>query len=238
MTPFLAALPELVAVYGPWVLFALAVLETCFVTGLVVPSGMATAFATVLASTGGDLSYGVVALSAGSGAFVGDLIGYGIGRRGGEALRQGDGRVARTLRRHDRTTGRFLGRHPVYSVTVARLVAFVRTLMPLSSGMARLPLSRFVPFDLAGIVLWLGLYMGIGLLAGESWERASSVVGGVWAVVFVVAGALLWVRARTRGELARPPLDAAEGHAPAERAGEAPSGEATTAEAPSAEAPR
>lgn len=210
MTPYLTALPELVAVYGPWVLFVLAVLETCFVTGLVVPSGLATAFATVLASRG-ELSFGVVALAAGSGAFLGDLIGYVIGRRGGEALRQGEGRVARTLRRHDRSTARFLGRHPVYSVTVARLVAFVRTLMPLSSGMARVPFSRFVPFDLAGIVLWLALYMGIGLLAGESWERAGSVVGGIWVVVFAVAGVLLWVRAKKRGELARPPLEPSGG---------------------------
>jgi membrane-associated protein len=204
MTPFLSTLPGLVAVYGPWVLFAMAVLETSFVTGLVVPSGMATAFATVLASAG-EMSFVSVALAAGSGAFVGDLTGYFIGRRGGEALRHGRGWVARTIRRHDRSTARFMGRHPLYSVTAARLVAFVRTLMPLSSGMARLPLSRFVPFDLAGIALWLGLYMGIGLAAGESWERASSVVGGVWVLVFAVAGAALWIRARKRGELARPP---------------------------------
>jgi membrane protein DedA with SNARE-associated domain len=190
-------------------LFVMAVLETCFVTGLVVPSGMATAFATVLA-VGGQGSLPAVAMAAGSGAFVGDLIGYGIGRRGGEALREGGGRVARALRRHDRTLGRFLGRHPLVSVTGARLVAFVRTLMPISSGMARLPLSYFVPFDIAGVVLWLALYMGIGFVAGESWERAGSIVGGVWVVVFAVAGALLWIRARRRGELARPPLPVEE----------------------------
>jgi undecaprenyl-diphosphatase len=201
----LADLPALVTVYGPAALFGLAVLETCFVTGLVVPSGMATAFATVLASAG-ELTFGTVALAAGSGAFTGDLIGYTIGRLGGERLRRGSGWVARTLRRHDRTTGRFVGRHPIYAVSVARLVAFARTLMPLSSGIARLPLGRFVPFDLLGIGLWLALYMGIGLLAGESWQRAGSVVGAIWLVVFTVAGVLLWIRARKRGELARPPF--------------------------------
>lgn len=204
MGAFLADLPALVAVYGPAALFTMAVLETCFVTGLVVPSGMATAFATVLASAG-ELSFATVALAAGCGAFTGDLLGYTIGRVGGERLRRGSGWVGRTLRRHDRTTGRFVGRHPIYSVTVARLVAFARTLMPLSSGIARLPLTRFVPFDLLGIALWLALYMAIGLLAGESWERAGSVIGGIWLVVFTVAGALLWIRARKRGELARPP---------------------------------
>jgi membrane protein DedA with SNARE-associated domain len=194
------ALVDLVAVYGPGVLFVMAVLETSFVTGLVVPSGMATAFATVLSGQGGP-SLGVVALAAGLGGFTGDLVGYAIGRLWGDRLRAGRGWVAGTLARHDRTLGRFMGRHPLYSVTGARLVAFVRTLMPLSSGMARLPVARFVAFDLPGVVLWLALYMGIGWLAGESWRRASSLVGAGWTVVFVVAGLLLWRRARRRGEL-------------------------------------
>jgi membrane protein DedA with SNARE-associated domain len=132
---------------------------------------------------------------------VGDLTGYAIGRASGERLREGGGRVARTLRRHDRTLGRFLGRHPVFSVTGARLVAFVRTLMPISSGMARLPVSQFVLFDIPGVLLWLALYMGIGWLAGESWRTVSSLVGAGWALIFAVVGGLLWIRARRRGEL-------------------------------------
>ena len=44
----LAQLPA----WGPPFLFALATLETCFVTGLVVPSGVATSLATVLALQG------------------------------------------------------------------------------------------------------------------------------------------------------------------------------------------
>lgn len=195
-------LPELVALYGPWVLFVLAVLETSFVTGLVVPSGMATAFATVLAQAG-ELGYVEVALAAGLGGWAGDMLGYGIGRRGGERLREGRGWVARALRRHDRRLGSFLGRHPLYSVTLARLVAFVRTLMPMSSGMARVPARRFVTYDVPGVVLWVALYMGIGLAAGRSWETVSSVVGVGWATLFAVAGAILWLRARRRGEIPR-----------------------------------
>jgi membrane protein DedA with SNARE-associated domain len=196
----LTALIELVAVYGPGVLFAMAVLETSFVTGLIVPSGMAAAFATVLSAQGGP-SLGVVALAAGAGGILGDLTGYAIGRIWGDRLRGGRGWVARTLARHDRTLGRFMGRHPLYSVTGARLVAFVRTLMPLSSGMARLPAARFIAFDVPGVLLWLALYMGIGWLAGESWRRVSSLIGAGWTVLFVVAGLLLWRRARRRGEL-------------------------------------
>src|SRR5690606_20599255 len=52
MDPLGAWLLQLLPVHGPWVLFVLAALETSFVTGLVVPSGMATSFATALALEG------------------------------------------------------------------------------------------------------------------------------------------------------------------------------------------
>lgn len=198
----------LVAVYGPWLLALLAFLETVFVTGVVVPSGVATAFATALAAQG-QMEYAQVALAAAGGGFAGDVTGYWIGRRGGEALRGGDGMVARALARHDATTGRFLSGHPVFSVTVARLVAFVRTVMPVASGAARIPFPVYLFYEIPGLLIWAALYMAIGLLAGESWERASALVGGGWAAIFAVAGVVIWWRARRRSITGRSPTAAA-----------------------------
>ncbi|NNK62268.1 MAG: hypothetical protein HKO98_03590, partial [Gemmatimonadetes bacterium] len=97
----------LIEVYGPGVLALLAFLETCFVTGVVVPSGMATAFATVLVLNG-RLEFAEVAVAAVAGGFAGDVTGYWIGRRGGEHLREGRGMAAKALARHDASSGRFL----------------------------------------------------------------------------------------------------------------------------------
>ena len=193
----------LIEVYGPGVLAVLAFLETCFVTGVVVPSGMATAFATVLVLQG-QLEFAPVAIAAIGGGFAGDVTGYWIGRRGGERLRQGDGMAAKALARHDATTGRFLSGHPFFSVTVARLVAFVRTVMPVASGVARVPFATYLVFEIPGLLAWAALYMGIGILAGESWERASSIVGGGWALIFVVVGFVMWRRARRRRARVQP----------------------------------
>lgn len=197
----------LVALYGPWLLAVLAFLETVFVTGIVVPSGVATAFATALAGQG-RMDYAAVAAAAVAGGFAGDVAGYWIGRRGGEALRRGDGMAARALARHDATTGRFLSGHPVFSVTVARLVAFVRTVMPVASGIARIPFPVYLFYEIPGLLMWAALYMGIGLVAGESWERASTLVGGGWAAVFAVAGLVIWWRSRL-GKPAGATVDAA-----------------------------
>ncbi|HSM05251.1 MAG TPA: DedA family protein [Longimicrobiales bacterium] len=184
--------------YGLWSLFGLAILETCFVTGLVVPSGTAAAF--VAAVGGGDpVDLFPVVLAITAGGWIGDWVGYGIGRAAGPSLLERPGWVGGTLRRHRATAGRFLDRHPFYSVTVARLVSFVRTLMPMSAGMSRIgPFTYFV-FELPGVVAWAVLYVGVGYLAGESWQFVTSLVGVGWLVLFGVVGGLLWLRARRRG---------------------------------------
>ncbi|MEJ2540550.1 MAG: hypothetical protein P8188_11370 [Gemmatimonadota bacterium] len=112
---------QLLDAYGPWALFALAVLETSFVTGLVVPSGTAAAFVAAV-GTGGPEEWGLITASIVAGGWIGDWVGYGIGRAAGPGLLEGRGWVGRLFRRHHESAGRFLGHHPFYSDTVARLV--------------------------------------------------------------------------------------------------------------------
>jgi len=174
----------------------LAVLETSFVTGLVVPSGTIAALAVAIADQSGASILPIVIATV-SGGFVGDLLGYGIGRRAGERLREGSGWASRTLRRYESTAGRILGGHPVYSVTVARIVSFVRTLMPLNAGMSRVPFATFILLEIPGLVVWAAIYLSIGLLAGRSWAIVSSLVGTGWLLVFCAVGALYWWRSRS-----------------------------------------
>lgn len=194
MVPLLA---QALDTWGPWALFGLAVLETSFVTGLVVPSGMAGAFAAAV-SRDDPVTLTAVAAALVAGGWLGDALGYGIGRWTGPRLLDDPGWTGRVMRRHRVTAGRFLGSHPLYSVTVARLVSFVRTLMPLSAGMSGMRPVAYFTFELPGVLLWTALYMGIGIVAGESWQVASSAVGAGWLAVFAVAGAVLWLRTRVR----------------------------------------
>lgn len=190
-------LEQLLDSYGPAALFIMAVLETSFVTGLVVPAGAAAAFAAA-ASVDDPTGLAGIAVATTAGGWVGDWIGYRVGRRAGPALLERKGWSGAALRRHQAGTARFLGRHPVYSVTVARLVSFVRTLMPMSAGMSGIRPVTFLVYELPGVILWAALYIGVGILAGESWQLASSMMGAGWLVLFAVAGAVLWLRARIR----------------------------------------
>ncbi len=186
--------------YGWSVVFVLAILETCFVTGLVVPSGMTAAFAAAIA-VGDRTTITTVWLAAAVGGFLGDLLGYLIGVRGGPSLLEAEGWVGATLRRHQETAGRYLGRRPLFSVTLARLVSFVRTIMPLSAGMNRIPLGVYLLHEIPGVLLWATLYVGIGVVAGESWQVVSGMVGAGWLALFAAVGLVLWWRGRRSGEL-------------------------------------
>lgn len=197
MDPFTTAAVELVGTHGPWILFVMAIAETCFVTGLVVPSGAATSVATVLALEGHG-SVAAVLVAAGSGGAVGDSLGFWIGRWAEGPLGRGEGWAGRRYRRYAPVAARFFGRRPIYSVTVARLVSFVRTLMPMAAGMSPLRYSVFILFEVPGVLLWVAMYAGIGLVARESWARLTSMVGVGWAVVFLVVGLALWFRTRRK----------------------------------------
>ncbi|MEX2466898.1 MAG: VTT domain-containing protein [Gemmatimonadota bacterium] len=197
MDPIGAYLLELLPLYGPWLLALMAALETCFITGLVVPSGMATSFATALALEEG-LALGPMLVAAAAGGAVGDTAGYWIGRKWGGRILEGESRLARITRvRHARLAD-FFGRHPVYSVSVGRLISFARTLMPMAAGMSGLRYRTFLFYELFGLVGWVALYAGIGMLAGESWEAVARWVGVGGAALFALAGAVLWIVWRRR----------------------------------------
>lgn len=196
-------LAQILDSWGPAALFGLAVLETSFITGLAVPSGTAAAFAAAL-SRDDPATLLTIAVALTTGGWVGDAVGYGLGRWGGPRLLEGKGWTARGLRRHQATAGRFLGRHPLYSVTVARLVSFVRTVMPLSAGISGMRAPTYFTYELPGVVLWAALYLGIGILAGESWQLVSSLVGGGWLLLFAGVGAVLWHRGRRSLRRRRP----------------------------------
>jgi membrane protein DedA with SNARE-associated domain len=192
-------LVEQVALYGPWLIFMLAALETSFVTGFVVPAGVATSAATVLALEG-TLSLEAVVVSALAGGFVGDTVGFWIGRMWGDRVLASDRRWSRKVRARHAEIDRFFGRHPVVSVSLARAVAFVRTVMPLMAGMSGMRYRRYMPYEVGGLLLWASIYVAIGLAGQEGWEVATRLFGVVGTVVFLAGtGVAFLVMRRRRG---------------------------------------
>lgn len=183
--------------HGPWLLLLLAILETCFVTGLVVPSGLATSAATILVLEG-TMTFEPVVAAAVTGGFLGDTIGFWIGRVWGERVLHQDSRWSRLLGERRRELDDLFSRHPVYSVTTARLISFVRTVMPMAAGMSGMSYRRYVPYEIVGLVGWVAIYVAIGFAGREGWQIATQVVGVGGAVAFAVGTVIALYVARRR----------------------------------------
>jgi len=194
LTPQIAGWVE---AWGPWLVGLMAFLETSFITGLVIPCGPVLIAAVALAQEGHlDLSWVVIA--AVGGALAGDSVGYWVGARGGGHAARASGRLAGLARRAEPRARRLFGRHPFYAVTVARLLSFVRTLMPPAAGLGDLPYRRFLLWDIPGVLLWAGLYVGIGLAADGGLDLLDEILGTGGAVTALVIVALAWWTLRLR----------------------------------------
>jgi len=194
---------EQLTIHGPWLLFVMAILETCFVTGLMVPSGLATSAATIIVLEG-DLALAPVVVAAVCGGWVGDTLGFWIGRAwGARVLRQG-GRWQALLGGRLQEVEDLFGRHPVYSVTVARLISFVRTVMPMAAGMSGLSYRRYVPYEFVGVVGWAAIYVSIGFAGREGWQAATRMFGVGGAIGFALVGVTAYLVVRRRGRPAAP----------------------------------
>ena len=187
--------PELLLVVGPGLLFLMAVAETSMPVGLLVPAGVALALGSFLASQG-HLPFTDVLLASGAGGMLGDSLGYWLGRSGFSRLLSIPGPVARVARGYEGLTARLYRRNPLVSVSLARTVSFVRTLMPATAGMSGMAYPRFLFFDVLGVLAWLVLYAGVGVLAGESWRVTSTLLGTGWAALVVLLAVTGWVVSR------------------------------------------
>ncbi|MCH7890291.1 MAG: dephospho-CoA kinase, partial [Gemmatimonadetes bacterium] len=171
-----------IQLYGPWLVGGMAMFETALIIGLVLPTEPTLIVATAFALQG-HFSFAAVAGAAVLGAVLGDSVGFLVGRWGSRRVFHGSGRIARLARRHQDRTLDLFERHPGYSVSLARMVPFVRTLMPLVAGSTGVTYRRFLAFDLLGIGGWAFLGLGIAYAGARSWEIGVGSVGLWWATL-------------------------------------------------------
>ena len=124
-------------------------------------------------------------------AFLGNVVGYEIGRKIGPPLYERDGRILK--RKYLDQTDAFFEKHGNKALVIGRFVPFVRTYITVVAGVTRMDRRRFFTWSLIGAVLWvlgitlLGYFLGTAFPAlGENIDKAIiaiiafSVVPVVW----------------------------------------------------------
>lgn len=197
MQPFFGQLQPAVSHYGPWLVFALTLLETCCFIGLILPAEATVLLASFLAGQG-VFPIGDVFLATMAGGFIGDQIGYGLGRFGGDRASGSDSRIGRIWRRNEVRAHLLFRRQSLLAISAARFVSFVRTLMPWLAGMSKMRYRRFVIYDAIGVAGWACASVALGYYAGESLDRIDDILGAASAVLLFAAVVATYFAIRNR----------------------------------------
>ena len=111
-----------------------------------------------------DLLAALVILSVG--AFLGNVVGYEIGRKIGTPLFERDGRILK--RKYLTQTHAFFEKHGNAALVIGRFVPFVRTYVTVVAGVAQMDRRRFLVWSGVGAALWVALVTLLGFFLGSA----------------------------------------------------------------------
>jgi membrane protein DedA with SNARE-associated domain len=128
--------------------------------------------------------------AATAGSVLGALVLYGLGAwLGYERLHHLAGKRWFLLcSRSDLDRGlRLFERHGSAIVLLARCVPLIRSVVSVPAGLARMPLWRFTVLTTVGSAVWNGVFLGLGWLLGENWDRVEGYLAPVSTAMLVIA---------------------------------------------------
>jgi membrane-associated protein len=163
-------LVELLLTYHLWIypiLFAVIFAETGFVVTPFLPGDSLLFAVGALAAvdTSGTLTAPLASAVLAAAAVLGNTVNYGIGRAIGPPAFSGRYRLLKV--EYLRRTEEFFRRHGGLAIVLSRFIPIVRTCAPFVAGIGRMPLGRFLAYNLAGGCAWVLLFIWGGYLFGN-----------------------------------------------------------------------
>lgn len=184
---------------GPFVFYAVVFLlvfaGTALFVGVFVPfvTGDSLLFAAGLtAAAHPELNIVVLTFGVGCSAFLGDQVGYLIGRHAGRDYF--DKRKSERFQRAIRASEKFYAKYGWWSVVVARFVPLGRVVIPAIAGISRMNYYRFLSSNFVGAILWgVGLTLtGFFAASIPGVKNVAYIIAVVVIIISVVAGIRTW----------------------------------------------
>jgi len=172
-----------------------------FVTGdsLLFGSGL-------VAASSANLNVVVLVIGTGVAAFLGDQVGFLLGRRYGRGYLERHG--GRRTRSAIRKTESFYRTFGWWSVVIARFMPWARVFVPVIAGVGRMNYYKFLTSNLLGAVLWgAGITLtGYYAAAIPGVKNAAYIIAGAFILASIVFGFRAW-RAERAGARKSASLD-------------------------------
>jgi membrane-associated protein len=181
---------HLINAYGIWGIYAIIFAESGLFFGFFLPGDSLLVTAGLLASThtAGSVHLSLAALLVGCAiaAVAGDQVGYIFGRNVGQRIfTRPESRFFKP--QHLQRAHEYLETRGAKMIVLARFVPAVRTFTPIVAGAGEMRYGLFVPFNVAGGLLWScgAILAGYGL--GSSVKHVDRYLVPIVLVVIVVS---------------------------------------------------
>lgn len=181
---------------GPWTYLlvgVLAFLETGAFVGLIAPGETTVIVGGVIAGQG-EIDLFVLITVTWVCAVAGDVASYTAGRRLGRAWLVRHGERLKITEDRLVQVEQFFEKYGGITILIGRFIGFVRALAPFIAGTSRMPMRRFLPYDVLGAGAWAATFGTLGYLFWQSFDRLTTYVSrGLFAfgTVVVVVGAFV-----------------------------------------------
>lgn len=147
---------------GNWLFFPIAFLECLPLIGYIFPGGTLLVAAGILAANG-FLNPWAIFIFASSGAMLGDLFSYSLGRWGGDFARR-----RRLIKKENILKGEAVfAKYGSSSVFWSRFGGLTWATIPFISGSLRLNFARFFRWNLFGSLAWASTRVLLGYFSGN-----------------------------------------------------------------------
>jgi membrane-associated protein len=179
---------------------ALALTLALGALGFPLPSGLSMIVVGALAAEG-EMNLALVAGIATAASVLGDLAGYGLGRRFGAPFLESKGHWLGLGPERRKRVDRLFLRWGALTVLLSRsLVSALSSAVNLVAGAGRYRLDLFVALGVAGRMLWVSAYLGLGYIARGGFEPAAdflmSLTGFLVSLAILAAASLALHRSR------------------------------------------
>lgn len=182
---------NLISTTGYFGIFLLMTLESALIP---IPSEVTMPFAGSLAALG-KFDFLIVVLAGTLGNLVGSLLAYALGYWGEENV------VRLVIRKYGKyfllsehefeKSQKSFDKYGEMIVFLSRLMPVLRTFISLPAGIAKMKLSKFISYTLAGSFLWSLLLAYIGLTLGQKWNLLEVYFRKFDVLIVVVLGGLV-----------------------------------------------
>jgi len=159
-------LDQIIRSYGDWtytLLFLIIFAETGLIVTPFLP-GDSLLFAAGAFAARGSLSAAALFLALSLAAVLGNTVNYSVGRYLAPRMEKG---LRFVKHEHLQRTHAFYEKYGGITIVITRFMPIIRTFAPFVAGIGAMSYRRFTAYNVAGGVLWVGLFVFAGYFFGN-----------------------------------------------------------------------